>query len=387
MKVLFLARWYPNKYDSMYGLFIERLARAVSEYCDIRVLYIHPDKQPKEMYNYEFETIGKLRVLRVYYRKPKADFLKTYKIINLIRYLKSCYSGYRLLEKESGKPDIIHVNVLTRIGILALYLNKSKGIPYIITEHWSRYLSITDTYKGFVRKIVTAYIVKNAYAVTTVTNNLKLAMLNHKLKNRKYYVIPNVVDIDLFVPGNKAEKQKKIIITHISCFEDISKNILGMLRVIKKLSDIRQDFECRLVGDGIDWLKSECFAMELEIKNNFVFFDGLLEGKDIIKAIQKTDFLLMFSNYENFPVVLNEALSCGIPIVATDVGGISEHINEDFGMLVKAGNEEELLNVVLKMMDNYKNYDSEKLRKYAVYNFSKDKVAQQFMEIYNQCLS
>ena len=216
-----------------------------------------------------------------------------------------------------------------------MYLKKSKGIPYIITEHWSRYISITNTYQGYMRKIVTSYIVKNACAVTTVTNNLKMAMLKCKLKNSNYCIIPNVVDTNLFITGNKTEKHEKVIMTHISCFEEKSKNISGILRVIKKLSDIRQDFECRLVGDGIDRMKSETYALELGIKDKFVFFDGLLEGEDIVKAIEKTDFLLMFSNYENFPVVINEALSCGIPIVATDVGGISEIINEDFGMLVK----------------------------------------------------
>jgi glycosyltransferase involved in cell wall biosynthesis len=387
MKVLFLARWYPNKYDSMNGLFIERHAIAVAEYCDTSVLYIQPDDQCKNKYNYEFESDRNIKVLRVYYKKPEENLLGIDKIINLIRYLKSSYSGFFLLEKECGKPDIIHVNVLTRTGILALYLNKVKGIPYIITEHWSRYLSITDTYKGFLRKIFTSYIVKNACSVTTVTNNLKAAMLNHNLKNINYSVIPNVVDTDLFIIGSKINKIEKIIITHISCFEDISKNISGILRVIKNISEVRQDFECRLVGDGIDKLKLENYALELGIKDKFVFFDGLLEGKEIVTALQKTDFLLMFSNYENFPVVISEALSCGLPVIATNVGGIPEHINDNYGMLVNARNEEELFSVIMKMMDNYKNYDIVKLREYAIENFSRKKVAQQFIEIYNHCLS
>ena len=101
MKVLFLARWYPNKYDSMYGLFIERHALAVSEYCDVKVIYVHPDELCREKYNYEFETNGKLKVLRIYYRVHKVHkVFKVHKVLNIICYLKSCLSGYKLLEKE-----------------------------------------------------------------------------------------------------------------------------------------------------------------------------------------------------------------------------------------------------------------------------------------------
>ena len=387
MKVLFLARWYPNKYDSMFGLFIERHALAVSKYCDIRVIYIHADELCEQKYNYEFEADKNIKVLRVYYRKPKADLLHIYKFLNIFRYLKSCITAYRLMEKQYGKPDIIHVNVLTRIGLLALYVKMLKDIPYIITEHWSRYLSITDTYKGFLRKIITSVIVKKAFAVTTVTQNLNFAMLEHKLKNINYYLIPNVVDTDLFVPAIKTEKHEKVIITHVSCFEDRSKNISGLIRVMKKLSETRQDFECRLVGDGINMGQLESYTTELGLKDKFVFFDGLLEGKHIVNALQKTDFLLMFSNYENFPVVLSEALSCGIPVVATNVGGIHEFITEDYGRLVKAGDEDELLHAVIKMMDDYKTFDRDKLRQYAVDNFSNHRVSRQFMEIYDHCLS
>jgi len=47
MKVLFLSAWYPNRNDVMSGLFVRKHAEAVSKYCDVEVLYVHPDKTLK----------------------------------------------------------------------------------------------------------------------------------------------------------------------------------------------------------------------------------------------------------------------------------------------------------------------------------------------------
>ncbi len=389
MHVFFLARWYPNKFDPMLGLFIERHALAVSKFCKVSVLFIYPDEQTNRKYELDYKIENNIHVLRVYYKKSILN--SPFPILNCYRYIKCNYLGYKYLIKQSGTPDIIHVNVLTRAGLLALFLNKFRNITYIITEHWSRYLPLTNSYKGFVRKIITKLIVKNASALTTVTSNLKEAMLKHNLKNDSYFIIPNAVDTDLFFPEAKSafrNPQSEIIkIIHISCFEDKSKNISGILRVIKRLSEIRQDFELRLIGDGIDKTKLEKYAEELGINDKFAFFDGLLVDNALAKAIQVSDFLVMFSNYENMPVVINESLSCGVPVISSNVGGIAEHVTDKFGILVKAGDEDALLNAILKMMDDYKKYSKEDLREYATKKFSMEIVGNQFVDIYNNCIN
>ena len=277
------------------------------------------------------------------------------------------------------------MNILTRAGLFALFLKIFQGIPYIITEHWSRYLSLTNNYKGLLRKFITLIVVKQASAVTTVTANLKEAMLKHDLKNNNYYVIPNAIDIKLFnLNPNLKSNPNLFKIIHISCFEDKSKNISGILRVIKKLSLIRQDFRLELVGDGIDRLQLENMAMELELKDKYVFFEGLLTGQDLVRIFQQADFMLMFSNYENMPVVINESLACGVPIISSNVGGIKEVVNEHFGLLVKAGDEEALLNSIIKMIENINRYNKTELHDFAQSNFRNEVIGKQFMKIYTK---
>ncbi len=386
VKVLFITRWYPNKHDPMWGLFVERHARAVSGFCDTVVLYVHQDESIKKCeYLIESTLNNNFSEVRVYYKKSRIPLLKS--IINIFRYLKSNFIGLKHIRTRFGKPDLVHVNILTRCGLIALSLKYFKKIPFVITEHWTRYLPVSRTYKGFLRKLLSKLVVKKASAVMPVTDNLKDAMISCGLKNNNYKVIPNVVNTENFIPAEKNTDRNKKRIIHISCFDDKQKNISGMIRVIKKLSLQRTDFEFRLVGDGHDKTKMEQYAEGLGIKNNFVFFDGLKVENDLINSLRNSDFFLMFSNYENLPVVILESYACGIPVISTDTGGIHEYLNNDLGLLVKPGDENDLLHKINYMLDNLDIYDKEKIRHYAVMHFSDEVIGKNISDIYRKVLS
>ena len=78
-----------------------------------------------------------------------------------------------------------------------------------------------------------------------------------------------------------------------------------------------------LVGEGEDLEMLKSYAVELGLKSPRVQFRGLLTGKALVEAMRSASFLVLFSNYENMPVVVNEAFAVGIPVIATNTGGIS----------------------------------------------------------------
>ena len=78
--------------------------------------------------------------------------------------------------------------------------------------------------------------------------DLKIAMENHGLKSN-YEIVSNVVDIKLFYPEQNKIKKSKTRIIHISTLEDQQKNISGILRAIKKLTENIVDFELFIIGD------------------------------------------------------------------------------------------------------------------------------------------
>ena len=382
LKVLFLPRWYPNRADPMPGLFIERHAEAVSKIADVAVVFVK--SLPGLPNRFEFETIKENGVftIRAYFRGKETPGWYNGSLF-LIAFIKAML----LLRKSFGKPGIVHVHILTRLGVLAWLYKILTGTPYLITEHWSRYLPGVETYKGFWRKLATRFVVRHAEAVTTVTQNLRDAMLQNGLYNPDYHVIFNVVDTTLFHPETTPVMSNKKRFIHISCFEDRSKNISGLLRSVADLAKNRQDIECHLVGEGEDLDRMQSYAAELGILNKAVFFDGLLEGNAIADTLRQARFLVIFSNYENMPVVINEAFSSGIPVIATRVGGIPEHVDSPKGMLVNAGDEKGLVTSLTLMLDQSDSYDHYLIREYAESNFSADAVAAQFGAIYDTIMA
>ena len=366
----------------MPGLFIERHARAVASVADVAVVFVK--SLPDLTTRFEIETIQEndVHTIRAYFRgKETASWYNGY--LFMIAFVKAML----LLRNTFGKPEIVHVHVLTRLGVLALFYKILTGTPYLITEHWSRYLPNVETYRGFWRKLATRMVVKYAEAVTTVTHNLRDAMQRKGLKNPNYQVIYNVVDTLCFNPGHISQVSDVKRFVHVSCFEDRSKNISGLLRAISELAVSRQDFECHLVGEGEDLESMRAYAHELGIYNKTVHFDGLLEGDAMAVAMRQAQFLVLFSNYENMPVVINEAFASGIPVVATRVGGIPEHVDAQKGILVDAGDENGLMKALSQMLDKSDAYDHNAIRQYALANFSINAVAAKFGNIYRAIVS
>ena len=400
--IVFLARWYPHRYDPMFGLFVQRHAEAAALFNDITVVYCQPvEPQSRDVstipmnnkqdivdasmhYNKKYFEIvrtieNNVDTIRIYYKKPKN------KIMSLLRFYRANMIGLRLGRKDGrGEPrpcDLIHVHILTRLGVVAWIQKLLHKTPYIITEHWSRYLPGND-FGGFFRKLATKIVVRNAKLVTTVTDNLAKAMQNHGLKNDNYVVLPNVVNLDMFhISEKKNNTPCKII--HVSCFEDKSKNISGLLESLKIVEQKGIDFQCTLIGDGMDFDLMKGKAVELQLINK-VSFTGLLEGHKLADELASGDFLVLSSNYENMPVVILEALASGLSVVSTNVGGIKEMIDETKGILVEPRNKEALAEAIIKMIETHNDYDPDCLRKSVIEKYGYESVGRFLDSIYNK---
>lgn len=359
---------------------MQKHAECVAFYSNVAALHVRSDSEMSSVYDVVQETKNNVFTVNVYYKKN--NFLPGLStIIKAQRYLKGHFIGYKIIKKHFGKPDLIHLNIINTAGIIALLWKFFFKIPYIITEHSTSFLDQNQYKKNtshFFTKICAAY----AERVCPVSEDLANAM---KAKGMKgiYTVVPNVVDTQLFqIFGEKQNIKFQFI--HISTLKEEQKNISGIIRTVAKLSLQRSDFELHIVHENENALEAKSLSKKFKILDEKIFFEGPKSTSGVAEILSKSDCLLLFSNYENLPCVIVESMACGIPVISTNVGGISEHVNASNGILIEPKDEEKLLNEMNEMMEKSKKYSAVKIRKYAIENFSYEAVGKKFQEIYQQ---
>ncbi|WP_293299449.1 glycosyltransferase family 4 protein [Pedobacter sp. UBA4863] len=378
-KILFLPGWYPNRTHLSVGSFVRSHAEAVNELVSVDVFHVCGDEELKMIYSFEKTKVNDVNTYILYYRKSKSKHVIS-QFVKAFLYVFGQFYGYYKYRRIAPKPDFFHVHVLTRAAILPYVLKLfSSNIKYFITEHWSRYLPQDNSYQGFLRKRFTKSVVSKSRGITAVSENLKFHMSRHGLEHQNFTVISNVTE-SRFFESSKAVRTVENHFVHVSNFAANCKNVIGIIDAFEIIKNKGYVFSLTMVGDGTDHEAAFKYVKEKDLKE--VNFTGFLYGKDVVGEIEKATALVLFSNYENQPVVITESLSLGVPVIATKVGGIPEMINETNGILVESNDVDALANALKQIIKKEKVFDSEKIRTAAAQKFKGEVIARQFVDFY-----
>ncbi len=387
-KVLWLASWYPNESDPFSGDFIKRQAEAVSIYQPLNVLWAgkyapsHFSEKTEHLIRESGET--KLREYIMYYPGSGKGSSIFSKIQSLFRYFKKNKEIIQHLHKKNELPEIVHVQVAMKAGLIALYLKWKYKIPYVLTEHWSGYYAIArDSLfkKSFLTRFLTRMIIKRADILLPVSDNLG-RQINKFWVKVPYQKIPNVVNTALFYPADKKTSNRFRFI-HISSLL-YPKNPEGIIRAFIHMLYLRFDVELVLVGPlnpSVNKLLTDEVMSTERIRTT-----GEISYEQVGTELRNADALVMFSFYENMPCVILEALCTGVPVIATDVGGIREVINPENGILVEPGKEVLLFEAMKEMIANYDSYERDDNSRYAIEQFSYQSIGKKILQVYDDIL-
>ncbi len=375
IKVLFISSWFPNRIYPTNGDFVERHAQSSAIHNEVAVLHVQADPAKKSRH-FELQEKGtNPYILLIYFKKNTLPLLS--KVINSFFYLRAYLYGFRFILKKSGRPDIIHANIIFPVTIIACLIKWFFHIPFVLSEHWTIYLSDHIPFKRLSR-----FLVRKAGMIMPVSGDLETALKRHGFSGR-YQVVPNAVDISRFTMKSHATGILRFI--HVSSMKEEHKNILGILHAASRLDKVRQNFRIDFIGSSTDRQIEE--AEKLGLLNRVVFFHGKQPHETIPSFMQEADVFLMFSNYENQPCVIAESFSCGLPVLSSNTGGIYEHVDNNTGCLVKTGDEDDLLRGMIYMTDHYAEFDRAYIQRYAVQHFSMEAVGRKFTECYGKVLN
>ncbi len=377
--ILHLPRWYPNSSDPQNGVFVQKHIKTLLPWFNNMVLFVKSEKQqePVVLKQFKDENLEELLI----------DFAKSNNvIINTFRYLKAFRKGLKKLVKTHGQPDIIHVHVLLRNGLLGWYYARKFKIPFIISEHWSGYITGAFERKNFIYRHLMMAVLKRAERILVVSQSLKMALVALGLDEEKIEIVPNVVEQDQESGSETFYPQQKVIILSVADLVDNIKKISEVIKAVAQL-EVKEKIEYHIIGDGPDRKKLEKLAKEKGLLNKTVFFEGRKPNQEVLHQLKSCNFLVMNSVTETFSVVTAEALMAGKPVVVTRCGGPEYFVNNTNGILVKSGNRKELKAALEKMIKEYKNYDPQRLKASVENKFSANKIGLQLKKIYDRILA
>ena len=217
-------------------------------------------------------------------------------------------------------PDLLHTHS-SKAGILGRLAAHRLGIKNVFTAHGWAFADGTP----WIRKLIgvpTEYVAgKWCDRIITVSHADKQLAVKYHITNRnKIAVIHNgVSNIEGAVRVSQVNDPPVLImVARVAP----PKNFISLLDA---LSCIEEKYHLRIVGDGPDLMDLKQYAKELGIAKNIDFMGS---RNDVPAVLASSDIFILSSDWEGFPISIIEAMRAGLPIIASNVGGISEAVIE-----------------------------------------------------------
>ena len=253
-----------------------------------------------------------------------------------------------LLEKED--IDIIHGHYLFPAGAAAVEVGKEHGIKTYVTAHGSDMFELYKT-QPLMRSTLKK-VLRDADGVFAVSNALRHEIIATGVQgiSNKTKLCWNSVDINKFSSkeNDSFKKENKLEDKPIVLFIGnlIKRKNVDSLLEAKKIAN--SDYYLVIVGDGPQFKKLNKKVQDEGIRD--VIFTG--SRNDVENIIPSCDVLVLPSFSESFGLVLIEALACGKPVIGSDVGGITEIINDDVGLLVDPNKVSSIAGAIDKIIND-----------------------------------
>ena len=291
-----------------------------------------------------------------------------------------------------------HVIVLQKLGLEAMIGHLPKKTKKIVA--FTHGDLIYETKKQFphpwavrLMEIAEQYTANRMDSIFfTHQNEMKTYFDRSKIDKANCAVLYNGIDISDFKflsPSMRIKTRRDLgikesvkIFTNVATIHEIK----GHIYLIKAISELLPEYKCMakfvFVGGGnTNYLLK--IAKEYNVDDNIMVL-GQLKQDDVFKTLNASDAFMMPSLKEGLPISLLEAMGCGLPVIASIVGGIPEVVMED-GILVQPMDSEELKDAIIKMLVNYDFYfhKAETAKRRILYQHNWDTITDKFLDSIN----
>ena len=395
MKILFVSAWYPSRGNRNDGVFVREHAKSARAAGD-EVAVLHLDAAPLEgRARWELERETDLALtegiptwhLRV--RPFRSSFRPSWLFARLAFWTSSLWTTWgvvravRRIRGAGFNPAVLHSNVFTA-GTAAVVAGRVFRLPVVATEH----------YTGFGRRTLAPGELKRARfalgrmaCVMPVCEYLRRAIEAYGIRAR-FEIVPNAVDTEIFfapAPGTLPGSPKHLLFVG-GLEPTAAKGFPTLVEALKRLGGRRTDWRLDVIGDGPSRANCERLVATAGL-SEVVTFHGLQPKSYVAEKMRASDVFVLSSRFENLPCVVIEAMTSGLPVVATSVGGVPEMVGEADGVLVETDDASALADGIDRVLAGLPSYDRAAISARAVARYSLPVVGAMFHEIYRSTLA
>jgi N-acetyl-alpha-D-glucosaminyl L-malate synthase BshA len=285
---------------------------------------------------------------------------------------------------EDHDLDVLHVHYampFATSAFLAKQLVAPRRLPVVTTMHGTD-ITVVGQQPALLR--MTKFSIESSDRITSVSQALKDATIDTLGVKKPIRVIPNFVDPEVFAPRKKrvpllAPAGARVLM-HASNFRPV-KNVEQVVRVFAAVHD-RMDARLVMVGDGPEKPKAEHLARQLGVARHVLFLGNQEVMEELLPL---ADVFLLPSSTESFGLVALEAMSAGVPVVASRVGGLPELVEHGVsGYLEPVDDVEAFVRAVLRVLEDPKaaRRMGRAGRRRAIDEFHVDRVVERYRKVY-----
>lgn len=372
MNILVLTHSFPDGLNKYRGIFVKEQAMALSEVNNVIVVFFSVDYsvfKPFAPYKYKLKEEKNIKVYEVI-------ICRSLPVLNQFKYLKETYSFIKKVIFSYHKIDLIHSHLAYPAGFLGTFIHRKTKIPHVFTEH----TSIRKYYRSFIHKLCVKHALIYSPEIICVSNALRDEMQQEY--QREIKVVPNVIDTSKFTI--KQEKENTLVnIGFLGSLNNKNKGLDILLNAVAKTGN--REMAVHIGGKGSLLEEYKSLSEELGISTICKFYGEITEEK---KAgfYSGLDFFVLPSRYETFGIVLVEAMSSGLPVIAAKCGGPQDIVTDETGLLIEKDSIDDLKLALSYMYDNFRKYDREKIRDYAENAFGKAIFISRISQIYSSLI-
>ena len=373
LRILHLTAYWPNQAAPTEAIFVREHVRAAATRTEAAVLYLAREEAERSLVDVVRGDDPELCVGRVRYRRFGRPLSYLALAAGTIR-------AYRGLARGGFRPDVIHAHQLVA-ALPALLLGRVYRVPVAYTEHWTIFLPENPFPISPATRLAAKFAIGRANIVLPVSHAWRRAVEALGMHGR-FHVVPNVVDTELFRPsGRKRERHPSLRLLSVGHMDERAKGIDLLLRAVARLRSRGTAVELDLVGDGEGREEYEALARTLGV-SDAVRFQGLLPKERVAALMRGADLFVLASRFENSPCVLIEATAAGLPVVATEVGGVAELVTADTGVLAPPEDADAFADAIERAASALDTFDADAMSRAAASRFSIDAVGRALAQVY-----